>query len=82
MCQWLGFWVSCSDPVVMPRYNPPPLMELSVDDLVRRLDSWPRPGIPVEQLLELYAVCMCGMAVSRRYFDSHECITRVTDYST
>jgi hypothetical protein len=58
----------------MPRYEPPPRVEPSVDELMRRLDTWPRPGIPVEQLLELLAVCKCGMAVSRRYFDAHECI--------
>jgi hypothetical protein len=64
------------DPVVMPRYNPPPAVSHSVGELMGRLDTWPRPGIPVEQLLELLAVCTCGMAVSRRYFDSHECIAQ------
>jgi hypothetical protein len=58
----------------MPRYEPPPRVEPSVGELMRRLDTWPRPGIPVEQLLELLAVCECGMAVSRRYFHAHECI--------
>ena len=62
--------------VVMPRYNPLPAVSHSVGELMARLDTWPRPGIPVEQLLELLAVCTCGMAVSRRYFDSHECIPR------
>ncbi|KIM88183.1 hypothetical protein PILCRDRAFT_3218 [Piloderma croceum F 1598] len=42
-------------PLVMPQYEVPHSMELSVDDLIRRLDTWPRPGIPVEQFLELYA---------------------------
>ena len=58
----------------MPRYKPPPILKPSVDVLFQRLDTWPRPGIPVEQLLELLAVCECGMAVSRRYFVAHECI--------
>lgn len=58
----------------MPRYDPPPAVEQTVSELMERLDTWPRPGIPVEQFLELYAVCKCGIAVSRRRFDSHECI--------
>lgn len=63
------------DPVVvMPRYEPPPDVEQSIDDMMRNLDMWHRPGIPVEQFLGLYAVCKCGMAVSRRMFDLHECI--------
>ena len=63
------------DPVVvMPRYEPPPDVEQSVSDMISRLDTWCRPGIPVEQFIALYAVCRCGMAVSRRKFDLHECI--------
>jgi len=68
--------------VVMPRYQPPPDIEESVSEMMLRLDSWIRPGIPVEQFLGLYAVCGCGMAISRRKFDLHECIKRVDTTST
>ena len=60
--------------VDMPWYNPPPAVEQSVDELMGRLNTWPKPGIHVKQFLELYAVCKCGMVTSRRYFDAHECI--------
>jgi hypothetical protein len=63
--------------VVMPRYEPPPAVEHCAHEWMRRLDFWLKPGIPVEQFLELYAVCKCGMAVARRCFDSHECIPQV-----
>ena len=62
----------------MPRYEPPPAdVEQSVSDIMQKLDTWPRLGKPIEQFWGLYAVCSCGMAVSRRMFDSHDCIERV-----
>ena len=45
-------------PVDMLQYNPPPAIEHCIDELMGRLGTWPKPGIPVEQFLELYAVCM------------------------
>jgi hypothetical protein len=75
---FLGLIFFFDSVVAMPRYEPPANAEQSINEQILRLDMWPCPGIPVEQFLELYAVCSCGMAVTRRKFDVHECIKRVT----
>jgi hypothetical protein len=64
--------------VVVPRFCPPPNSAVSTTELINRLDTWLRPGITMQQFKELFAECDCGLVVTRRMFDRHECIMKET----
>ncbi|KAH7917880.1 hypothetical protein BV22DRAFT_1135036 [Leucogyrophana mollusca] len=42
-------------------------------DLLMQLDSWQRPGLPVNQFRKLFKSCNCGLVMTERVFETHEC---------
>lgn len=42
-------------------------------DLLMKLDSWDRPGLTTEEFRSLFAKCTCGLVMTRRLFNYHEC---------
>jgi hypothetical protein len=63
-----------ADTVAVPKFNPPPNLSLGATELISRLDTWLRPGITKQQFKELFAECDCGLVMTQRMFDRHECI--------
>ncbi|KAH7904625.1 hypothetical protein BJ138DRAFT_1119238 [Hygrophoropsis aurantiaca] len=49
------------------------VQEESPWDLLMRLDSWQRPGLPVSQFRKLFKNCTCGLVMTARVFETHEC---------
>jgi hypothetical protein len=46
----------------------------SVLDLLFKLDSWVQPGLTEAEFRELFASCQCGLIMTRRVFEEHECL--------
>jgi len=38
-----------------------------------RLDSWTQPGLTEAQFQALFARCACGLVMTRRIFEDHDC---------
>lgn len=48
--------------------------------LLLKLDSWRTPGLSVAEFRNLFARCRCGLIMTRRVFDDHQCApTEVID---
>jgi hypothetical protein len=54
---------------------PPALGLKDVVDRLFRLDCIMRPGLTRDEFLEIFAECtVCGLVMTRRTFQSHECV--------
>ncbi|KAH7917584.1 hypothetical protein BV22DRAFT_1135289 [Leucogyrophana mollusca] len=61
--------------------DPPPIpvtaaaepRDASQWDLLMRLDSWQRPGLSVAEFKKLFKSCTCGLVMTERVFEGHEC---------
>ncbi|KAH7918540.1 hypothetical protein BV22DRAFT_1134510 [Leucogyrophana mollusca] len=42
-------------------------------DLLMQLDSWQRPGLPVNQFKKMFKSCNCGLVMTERVFEMHGC---------
>ncbi|KAH7904495.1 hypothetical protein BJ138DRAFT_1237321 [Hygrophoropsis aurantiaca] len=58
---------------VIPVSAPVEAPEPSAWDLLMRLDSWQRPGLSVTEFKKLFRSCTCGLVMTERVFESHEC---------
>jgi hypothetical protein len=55
--------------------EPPELGAAAVFDRLLRLDTVIQPGLTVREFLDLFAKCnRCGLVMTRRVFQSHDCI--------
>lgn len=75
---------SCSDDrdkelirpaVALPVFKAPLNVPSSLD-IVGGISAPTRPGISIEQFLQLVAECECGMVVSREVFHRHVCLLK------
>jgi hypothetical protein len=46
--------------------------EATLDQLLR-LDSWVNPGLSQVDFRKLFAMCRCGLVMTRRVFQDHTC---------
>ena len=59
----------------MRKCAPPALGLKDIVERLFRLDSIMRPGLTRAEFLELFAECTtCGLVMTRRTFQSHECV--------
>ncbi|KAH7919884.1 hypothetical protein BV22DRAFT_1050764 [Leucogyrophana mollusca] len=60
---------------VIPVSAAPDKEDMSQWDLLMKMDSWQRPGISTAQFKQLFRSCACGLVMTERVFEWHECAT-------
>jgi hypothetical protein len=50
--------------------------ETSIDKFLK-LDSWGRAGLRETEFKKLFAKCACGLVMTRRVFQDHDCVVAV-----
>ncbi|KAH7904121.1 hypothetical protein BJ138DRAFT_1119708 [Hygrophoropsis aurantiaca] len=61
------------DAPAIPTSEPVAAAEPTEWELLMQLDSWNRPGLSVAEFKRLFKGCTCGLVMTARTFDSHEC---------
>jgi hypothetical protein len=57
----------------IPLYKPPVRCVETVLDKLLKLDSWGHGGLPEAEFRNLFAICFCGLVMTRRVFKDHTC---------
>ena len=58
----------------IPTFQAPPRLSPTPFDRLMELDCWSRPGLTDAQFRDLFAKCTCGLVMTRRSFNNHECL--------
>ena len=60
--------------MILPKFAPPPNTPVSTNDILWLLDDWFKPGVPLSQFHAHFALCECGLVMTTRGFDRHQCL--------
>ncbi|KAF9239167.1 hypothetical protein BU15DRAFT_21109, partial [Melanogaster broomeanus] len=63
------------DPFVVPRAPKCQQRQAATSQfaMLMKLDAWARPGLTARQLKALLTKCECGLIMTRRVYEDHEC---------
>ena len=61
-------------PVILPKFAPPPNTPISTNDILWLLDDWFKPGVLLSQFHAHFTLCECGLVMTTRGFDRHQCL--------
>lgn len=62
----------------IPTHQPPAGASGTVLDRLLKLDSYTQPGLLEADFMALFSRCTCGLFMTRRVFDNHECAKKAT----
>jgi hypothetical protein len=66
----------------MPLLERPTKSPQTVVDKLLKLDSWGRPGLQEAEFKKLFAQCVCGLVMTRRVFNDHDCAITIVDLTS
>ena len=61
-------------PVILPKFAPPLNAPISTNNILSLLDDWFKPGVPLSQFHAHFAMCECGLVMTTKCFDRHQCL--------
>jgi hypothetical protein len=62
------------------KIKPAPDKKRTVYDQLMKLYTWTKPGLTEEEFRELFVKCECGLIMTVKVFDDHECrVIKVID---